>query len=118
MFTETICPEAYKLELLSVKDDTLPVSEWTYALVSSYDKHQVFANETYGKVSEETVKEEATKYTCDNGTIVAVTYGGKDGDDSAAYRTFILNYNSFTVKVEYNGTTYELPGYGYLVINY
>jgi len=60
----------------------------------------------------------SNKYTCDDGSIVAVTYGGKDGDDDSAYRTFILNYNAFSVTVEYAGTKYELAPYTYKIINH
>ena len=60
---------------------------------------------------------ETTKYTVSDGTIVAVTYGGKNGNDKAAYRTFLLNYNSFKVTVNYGGVDYELPEYGYVAIN-
>ena len=60
---------------------------------------------------------ETTKYTVSDGTIVAVTYGGKNGNDKAAYRTFLLNYNSFKVTVNYDGVDYELPEYGYAAIN-
>ena len=61
---------------------------------------------------------ESTKYTSSDGSIVAVTYGGKDGDDNKAYRTFILNYNSFAITVTYDGVEYTIPGYGYKVINH
>lgn len=60
---------------------------------------------------------ETTKYTVSDGTIVAVTYGGKNGNDKAAYRTFLLNYNSFKVTVNYGGVDYELSEYGYVAIN-
>ena len=116
-FTENICPTGYEIGLLNVKDETLPKSEWTYSLVSSYDKHQNFVNETYGKVTTDGEKVEADKYTCDDGTIVAVVYGGKDGNDKDAYRTFLLNYNNFAVTVVYDGVEYVIPGYGYIVIN-
>ena len=60
------------------------------------------------------------KYTFQNGNIVAVTYGGKNGDDMAAYKTFILNYNNFavTVKYEVNGQTkiYTIPANDYVVV--
>lgn len=59
-----------------------------------------------------------SKYVYDDGSVVAVTYGGKNGNDSEAYRTFILNYNSFSVKVTYNEVEYEIAGYGYAVINH
>ena len=59
-------------------------------------------------------------YVNDNGNIVAVTYGGKNGNDKEAYKTFILNYNNFavTVKYEVNGETrvYTIPANRYVVI--
>lgn len=63
---------------------------------------------------------ETSKYYTDDGRIVAVTYGSKDTSDStakyAAYKTFLLNYNNFSVSVEYDGETYTIPEYGYIVI--
>ena len=58
-----------------------------------------------------------TKYTNDNGNIVAVTYGGKNGNDNDPYRTFILNYNYFSVTVVFEGTTYTIPAFGYVSID-
>ena len=55
-------------------------------------------------------------YLSDNGNIVAVTYGGKDGNDNEAYKTFILNYNSFSVEVVFEGTTYTIPAFSLVVI--
>lgn len=57
-----------------------------------------------------------TKYTDDTGSIVAVTYGGKNGNDNEAYKTFILNYNSFSVEVVFEGTTYTIPAFSLVVI--
>ena len=54
------------------------------------------------------------RYLLDDGSIVAVTYG----EENEPYRTFILNYNYFTVSVEYNGETYELDRYGFVVIDH
>lgn len=71
-----------------------------------------------GKTDE--VVTETSKYYTDDGRIVAVTYGSKDTSDSttkyAAYKTFLLNYNNFSVSVEYDGVTYTIPEYGYIVI--
>jgi hypothetical protein len=65
-------------------------------------------------------KEEETIYTSNNGNIVAVTYGGKNGNDQEAYKTFILNYNNYavTVKYEVNGETriYTIPANEYVVV--
>ncbi|MBE6619908.1 MAG: hypothetical protein E7625_00895 [Ruminococcaceae bacterium] len=70
---------------------------------------------------EEIVEEEEDSiYINDNGNIVAVTYGGKNGNDNEAYKTFILNYNNFavTVKYEVNGETrvYTIPANRYVVV--
>ena len=54
-----------------------------------------------------------SRYLVDDGTIVAVTYGEVGND----YRTFILNYNYFAISVEYNGKTYEIDRYGYVVVD-
>ena len=50
----------------------------------------------------------------DNKRIVAVTYG----TGNAAYKTFILNYNSYSVRVVYNGTVYTIASGDYVVIEY
>ena len=68
------------------------------------------------EVKEEVVEETTginSRYLVDDGTIVAVTYGdaGKD------YRTFLLNYNYFAISVEYNGETYEIDRYGFIVVD-
>jgi hypothetical protein len=59
-----------------------------------------------------------TKYTNDDGNIVAVTYGGKNGNMNEAFKTFILNYNFFEVTTNYNGTDYTIPAFGYVIIEH
>ena len=59
-----------------------------------------------------------TKYTNDDGNIVAVTYGGKNGNDSEAKVTFILNYNFFDVTVKYADKEYTIEGFGYAVVEH
>ncbi len=44
------------------------------------------------------------------GNIVIVTYG----DENGAYKHFVLNYNDFSVKVEFNGVDYTIPGYDFV----
>ena len=64
-------------------------------------------------------EESISKYISDDGRIVAVTYGAANGDGTYAdYRTFVLNYNNFSVSVVYEDITYTIPAYGYVVINY
>ena len=59
-----------------------------------------------------------TKYTNDDGNIVAVTYGGKNGNDNEAKVTFILNYNFFDVTVKYNDVEYTIEGFGFIEIKH
>ena len=66
--------------------------------------------------SEDEEKETFDKYAVKEGSIVVVTYGGKNGVDTDAYKSIILNYNNFSVKVEYQGKVYTLPAYGYVVV--
>ena len=62
-------------------------------------------------------EEEASRYLSDDGRIVSVTYGDKNADGSySAYKTFILNYNNFSVSVVYDGVTYTIPAYGYVIV--
>lgn len=57
-----------------------------------------------------------TKYTSNDGQIVLVTYGGKNGNDKDPYKSFILNFNYFAVTVTYDGRLYTIPANGYVVI--
>ena len=56
-------------------------------------------------------------YITDN-SVVSVTYGTIDDatGQKTAYKTFILNYNNFAVRVTYNGVVYTVPGNGYVVV--
>ena len=70
-----------------------------------------------GMIDVEEEEEETSRYLSDDGRIVSVTYGTKNADGSySAYKTFILNYNNFSVNVEYNDVTYTIPAYGYVVV--
>ena len=80
-----------------------------------YIFNQMQANK--GNKDDDVEEEEESKYDVEN--IVAVTYGN---DDGSAYKTILLNYNNYTVRVkyEYNGVTYEynIPAYEYVIIVY
>ena len=54
------------------------------------------------------------KYVADSSKIVAVTYG----QGQTAYKTFILNYNSYSVILKYNGQTYCLDAGEFITINH
>jgi hypothetical protein len=66
---------------------------------------------------DEEMDDETSRYLSDDGRIVSVTYGDKNADGSySAYKTFVLNYNNFSVSVEYDGVTYTIPAYGYVIV--
>ena len=68
---------------------------------------------------EDNVKETDTRYVVDNNRIVAVTYGDRNATgEKTAYKTFILNYNTYAVRVTYNNITYTIPSGGYVVVLY
>ncbi len=52
----------------------------------------------------------ASKYETEN--VVCVVYGN---DDGSAYKTIILNYNNYAVKVEYNGMVYNIPKHYFVI---
>ena len=54
-----------------------------------------------------------SKYTIDN-KIVRVTYG----EAGSPYKTFILNFNDYAVQTVYDGVTYTIEGYGYVMIKH
>ncbi len=58
------------------------------------------------------------KYHVDNNRIVAVTYGDRDDvtGNKTDYKTFILNYNTYAVVVEYEQVKYTIPSGGYIVL--
>jgi hypothetical protein len=61
---------------------------------------------------------EVDKYLVDNNQIVVVTYGDRDDTtfEKTAYKSFILNYNNFAVKVTYKNKSYTIPSGGYVVL--
>ena len=103
-------------------------AENTYALFESFKEvvkghitEQDIANRitpiggSTGKEEEEE-EESFDKYAVEEGSIVVVTYGGKNGVDSDPYKSIILNYNNFSVSVVYGEMLYTLPAYGYVVV--
>ncbi len=59
-----------------------------------------------------------SKYHVDNNQIVVVTYGDRDDatGNKTSYKTFILNYNTYAVVVEYDNVKYTIPSGGYVVL--
>ena len=87
-------------------------------IFAQFDKDDVL-------VDEEEV-ESAT--TVNNNRVVVVTYGDRDANtfEKTAYKSIILNYNSYAVRVSYKNplvendeeTLYTIPSGGYVVITY
>ncbi|MBR5119915.1 MAG: hypothetical protein IKV02_02855, partial [Clostridia bacterium] len=77
---------------------------------------------------EEEDDESATSGATNNNRIVVVTYGDRDANtfEKTAYKSIILNYNSYDVRVVYENplvdgdepTLYTIPSGGYVVIEY
>ncbi len=81
-------------------------------------KEMVASEDENASVEEENEEQEDSFYHVDNRKIVAVTYGETDenGNDVPT-KTFILNYNTFAVRVNYHGIGYMIPSGGYIVID-
>jgi hypothetical protein len=122
------CAEEAETKLAEIKNHVdsfgVKVERNVYSAIKSYVTREEV--EDYLVLPEEeeddvVVEEKVdSTYLSDNGNIVSVTYGGKDGDDYAAYKTFILNYNNYavTVKYEVNGVVhiYTIPANDYAVV--
>lgn len=65
------------------------------------------------ETTDSNVTSNASRYWITNNNVVAVTYG--DSKDSP-YKTFLLNYNSFAVRVTYLGKVYTVEAGGYIMI--
>ena len=65
---------------------------------------------------EDDEEETFDKYAVEEGSIVVVTYGGKNGVDADPYKSIILNYNNFSVSIVYDEMVYTIPAYGYVVV--
>ena len=70
--------------------------------------------------SEESDDEEIDSGAVNNNQIVVVTYGDRNSEtfEKTPFKSIILNYNSYAVRVTYNGTLYTVPSGGYVVIDY
>ncbi len=68
---------------------------------------------------EEDEESETSRYLSDDGRIVSVSYGQAKAEGGyTKYKTFVLNYNNFSVNVVYEDVTYTIPAYGYVVVTY
>lgn len=76
-----------------------------------------FSNEDSG---EDQTEEQTTSATAiNNNKVVLVSYGDiSDTQVKTYYKSFILNFNNYSVRTVYGGTEYTIPAYGYAVIYY
>ena len=64
---------------------------------------------------QETTEDVDSRYWVTNNNVVAVTYGDSK---NSPYKTFLLNYNSYAVRVTYGGIVYTVEAGGYVMITY
>ena len=88
-----------------------------YAQAMTDEEIDNLIGKTSSTIEEE--EQDESKYLSDDGRIVAVTYGSANANGGYDnYRTFVLNYNNFSVSVIYDGVQYTIPAYSYVVIDY
>ncbi len=119
--------ETYLAAIKEKADYCMTFVDGIYEAASKYvsrDTIDALLDKHEEKAPEEETKEETSSliHISDKGNLVAVTYGGKNGNDADPYKTFILNYNNYSVTVEYevDGRTmvYTIPANHYVVIRY
>ncbi len=90
------------------------------AACPTFTEEYVWAQVKVEDSSDEIVEEENESGFINNNQIVVVTYGDRDPQtfEKTPFKSIILNYNSYAVRVTYNGTLYTVPSGGYVVIGY
>ena len=114
-------PEDVAVELAKIKKEMLSVCP-----IATISEEYIFAQIESSKDSED--EEDTTIGSTNNNRIVVVTYGDRDAStfEKTAYKSIILNYNSYDVRVTYENplvegdepTLYTIPSGGYIVIEY
>ncbi len=110
--------EVYNSSLENAKNSLKAIIEYYtlgFTTITKEDLDKLYTSTDIGGSDDK--DEETSRYLSDDGRIVSVTYGTKNADGSySAYKTFVLNYNNFSVNVEYEDVTYTIPAYGYVVV--
>jgi len=114
---DEICGDENNPSVLESQFDEY-INTFYYVIKEIYPEQNSLDSIINGEEEKENDEYVYTKYTNDDGNIVAVTYGGKNGNDNEAKVTFILNYNFFDVTVKYNDETYTIEGFGYVKIEH
>ena len=104
------------------KIKTISLAKIQQDLLAACPVETLTAEYIWGEVEspEEEEEEVVEVEPANNNRVVAVTYGDRNADtfEKTPYKTIILNYNSYAVRVTYNGTLYTVPSGGYVVIRY
>ena len=111
--------------IVATYNETNAAVEGFIAIVADLDMTSIKEEAKYVPVENSTTDTTETetedpfeKYHVTNNSVVAVTYGDIDPTTrvKTAYKTFLLNYNNFAVRVTYNGVVYTIPAGGYVVL--
>ena len=108
-----VVPEGYTtpLDLKTLCGDSVFTAD-------SLRNEAVVEDDETGEDGEDNADTEKNKYLVDNNQIVVVTYGDRNDEtfEKTAYKSFILNYNNFAVRVTYKNKSYTIPSGGYVVL--
>ena len=59
---------------------------------------------------------DSARYQVNNNNVVSVTYGDIVEGEKVVKKIFILNYNSYAVRVTYNNIVYTVAAGGYVIV--
>ena len=92
------------------------VPEYLFSAEELYEENRL-SGDTTGDENQDSVEEDDPYLSTDN-QVVLVTYGDRDTvtHEKTSYKSFILNYNNYAVRVTYNNVCYTIPSGGYVVI--
>ena len=103
----------YPVDLVQIQRDLKKICP-----AVAFDEENIWA-QVQGS-DDEAEDEDSKSNAVNNNHIVVVTYGDRDPEtfEKTPYKSIILNYNSYAVRVTYNNTIYTVPSGGYIVIDY
>ncbi len=109
------CADEIKETLANTMNDVAAVAEKSSddALFTDIEERIALYKMMNSTVEEEEEIEEVTDFKYSTENIVAVTYGN---DDGTAYKTIILNYNNYAVRVEYKGNIYTIAAHKFVEV--
>ena len=92
------------------------VPEYLFSAEELYEENRL-SGDTTGDENQDSVEEDDPYLSTDN-QVVLVTYGDRDAvtHEKTSFKSFILNYNNYAVRVTYNNVCYTIPSGGYVVI--